>query len=102
MTASSTVQPSDIQNAQAAQLKPIQQIAHALGLSAQALWAYGPHMAKLTHATVQHLHAQPARAKLVLVTAISPTPAGEGKTTTTIGLTDALNLAGYSALACLR
>lgn len=93
---------SDIEIAQAAQLQPITEIAGVLGLSAEALYAYGPHMAKLTQATVNRLHALPARAKLVLVTAINPTPAGEGKTTTTIGLTDALNLAGYPAMACLR
>lgn len=93
---------SDIEIAQAAQLQPITEIAGVLGLSAEALYAYGPYMAKLTQATVNRLHALPARAKLVLVTAINPTPAGEGKTTTTIGLTDALNLAGYPAMACLR
>ena len=93
---------SDIEIAQAAQLQPITEMAGVLGLSAEALYAYGPHMAKLTQATVNRLHASPARAKLVLVTAINPTPAGEGKTTTTIGLTDALNLAGYPAMACLR
>ncbi|HSI28189.1 MAG: formate--tetrahydrofolate ligase [Methylophilus sp.] len=93
---------SDIEIAQAARLRPIQDIADKLGLGAADLHLYGQHMAKLTQATVNQLHAQPARAKLILVTAINPTPAGEGKTTTTVGLTDALNLAGYHALACLR
>ena len=93
---------SDIEIAQAASLRPIQDIAYQLGLAASDLHLYGQHMAKLTQATVNHLHAQPAKAKLILVTAINPTPAGEGKTTTTVGLTDALNLAGYPALACLR
>ena len=93
---------SDIDIAQAATLRPIQDIAHRLGLSTSDLHLYGQHMAKLTQATVNQLHAQPVRAKLILVTAINPTPAGEGKTTTTVGLTDALNLAGYQALACLR
>lgn len=102
MTASAQTMATDIEIAQAAQLKPISQIAQGLGLSSTALWPYGPYMAKLTQATVTQLQAQPARAKLVLVTAISPTPAGEGKTTTTIGLTDALNLAGLPAIACLR
>ncbi|MGP1718560.1 MAG: formate--tetrahydrofolate ligase [Methylophilus sp.] len=93
---------SDIEIAQAATLRPIHDIAQRLGLAASDLHVYGQHMAKLTQATVNRLHAQPARAKLILVTAINPTPAGEGKTTTTVGLTDALNLAGYQALACLR
>ncbi len=93
---------SDIEIAQAATLQPIHDIARQLGLVPSDLHLYGGHMAKLTQATVNHLHMQPVRAKLILMTAISPTPAGEGKTTTTIGLTDALNKAGYHALACLR
>jgi formate--tetrahydrofolate ligase len=93
---------SDIDIAQAATLEPIVAVAGKLGLSADDLHAYGQHMAKLTQATVNRLHRQPAKAKLILVTAINPTPAGEGKTTTTVGLTDALNQAGYHALACLR
>ena len=93
---------SDIDIAQAATLQPIVEIAAKVGLSSHELHAYGQYMAKLTQATVNRLHAQPAKAKLILVTAINPTPAGEGKTTTTVGLTDALNQAGYHALACLR
>lgn len=93
---------SDIEIAQAATLTPIVNIAHKLGLVAEDVHAYGQHMAKLTQATVNRLQAQSAKAKLILVTAINPTPAGEGKTTTTIGLTDALNQAGYQAMACLR
>lgn len=93
---------SDIEIAQAATLAPIVNIGGKLGLVAEDVHAYGQHMAKLTQATVNRLQAQPAKAKLILVTAINPTPAGEGKTTTTIGLTDALNLAGYQAMACLR
>ncbi|MFQ6403494.1 formate--tetrahydrofolate ligase [Methylophilus sp. 'Pure River'] len=93
---------SDIDIAQAATLEPIVEIAAKVGLSSHELHAYGQYMAKLTQATVNRLHAQPAKAKLILVTAINPTPAGEGKTTTTVGLTDALNQAGYHALACLR
>ncbi|WP_019881900.1 MULTISPECIES: formate--tetrahydrofolate ligase [unclassified Methylophilus] len=93
---------SDIDIAQAATLEPIVTVAGKLGLSADDLHAYGQHMAKLTQATVNRLYAEPAKAKLILVTAINPTPAGEGKTTTTVGLTDALNQAGYHALACLR
>lgn len=93
---------SDIDIAQAATLQPIVEIAAKVGLSSHELHAYGQHMAKLTQATVNRLHAQPAKAKLILVTAINPTPAGEGKTTTTVGLADALNQAGYHAIACLR
>ena len=93
---------SDIEIAQAATLAPIVNIGGKLGLVAEDMHAYGQHMAKLTQATVNRLQAQPAKAKLILVTAINPTPAGEGKTTTTIGLTDALNQAGYQAMACLR
>lgn len=93
---------SDIDIAQAATLQPIVEVAAKVGLSSHDLHAYGQYMAKLTQATVNRLHAQPAKAKLILVTAINPTPAGEGKTTTTVGLTDALNQAGYHALACLR
>ncbi|MDP8567708.1 formate--tetrahydrofolate ligase [Methylophilus aquaticus] len=93
---------TDIEIAQAATLLPIHNVAEKLGLSAEAWLPYGHHIAKLTQATVSKLQQQPARAKLILVTAISPTPAGEGKTTTTIGLTDALNHAGYPAMACLR
>ena len=93
---------SDIDIAQAATLQPIMDVAMKVGLSSNDLHLYGQHMAKLTQATVNTLHAQPAKAKLILVTAINPTPAGEGKTTTTVGLTDALNQAGYHALACLR
>jgi len=93
---------SDIDIAQAATLQPIVEVAAKVGLSSQDLHAYGQHMAKLTRATVNRLHAQPAKARLILVTATNPTPAGEGKTTTTVGLTDALNQAGYHAVACLR
>lgn len=93
---------SDIEIAQAATLSPITDIAGRLGLSVSDLHLHGQHMAKLTQSTVNQLHTQPVRAKLILMTAINPTPAGEGKTTTTVGLTDALNLAGYKALACLR
>jgi formate--tetrahydrofolate ligase len=93
---------SDIDIAQAATLKPVTDVAAKVGLSSDDLHLYGRHMAKLTQATVNRLQTQPAKAKLILVTAINPTPAGEGKTTTTIGLTDALNQAGYHALACLR
>lgn len=94
--------PTDIEIAQAATLQPVQAIAQQLGLRPDNLLSYGPYMAKLTQSTVSRLQRQPVRAKLILMTAINPTPAGEGKTTTSIGLTDALNHLGHSALACLR
>ena len=85
--------PSDIEIARAAALKPIAQVAERLGIPDEALHPYGRHIAKLDHRYVAGLEAR-APGKLVLVTAISPTPAGEGKTTTTIGLGDALNRIG--------
>ncbi|MDX1914191.1 MAG: formate--tetrahydrofolate ligase [Methylophilus sp.] len=94
---------SDIEIAQAAQLKPISDIASALGLSYDDLIPYGHNIAKIHRATIQHLQAaHHSNGKLILVTAINPTPAGEGKTTTTIGLADALNHIGKKAMACLR
>ncbi len=96
---------TDIEIAQAAKLKPISKIAHKLHLKADDLIPYGHHIAKLSAACIQGLQTK-ADGKLILVTAISPTPAGEGKTTTTIGLADALNkvLANTDkqAMVCIR
>lgn len=92
---------SDIEIAQAAKLKPINAIAKAIGFAEADLIAYGPYVAKLSDAGLAKLQDQP-KGKLILVTAISPTPAGEGKTTTTIGLTDALNHIGKQAMVCIR
>ncbi len=96
---------SDIEIAQAATLLPISTVASALGLSPEALIPYGHHIAKINPAAIQALQNKP-NGKLILVTAISPTPAGEGKTTTTIGLADALNLvlkqAEQQAMVCIR
>jgi len=81
---------SDIEIAQAATLQRVAELAHSyLGISDEHLYAYGHHKAKLS---LKYIETLPARksSKLVLVTAISPTPAGEGKTTTTVGLGDAL------------
>ena len=91
---------SDAEIARAAQLQPIEAIGARAGLPADALYRYGPHKAKVSLDAIRALPAR--RGKLVLVTAISPTPAGEGKTTTTIGLGDALNLTGRRAIICLR
>ena len=96
---------SDIAIAQAAEMQAITQIAAALNLAGEDLLHYGPHIAKLSAQAMQRLQAKPD-GQLILVTAISPTPAGEGKTTTTIGLADALNrlLADKqkSAMVCMR
>jgi formate--tetrahydrofolate ligase len=86
--------------ARAVRLRPIAEIAARAGIDAAHLDFYGPHMAKIG-ATIEPDLPQ-RRGKLVLVCGISPTPAGEGKTTTTIGLGDALNAAGQRAMICLR
>ena len=96
---------SDIEIAQAAKLKPISDIATKLNIAPTDLIPYGHHIAKLSPACLAKLQNDShhkAKAKLILVTAISPTPAGEGKTTTTIGLADALNHIGKSAIVCIR
>ncbi len=92
---------SDIEIAQAAQLKPISDVAKKLDIAAEDLIPYGHYMAKLSPACIAKVQNRP-NGKLVLVTAISPTPAGEGKTTTTIGLADALNHIGEKAVVCIR
>jgi formate--tetrahydrofolate ligase len=92
---------SDIDIAQAATLKPVTQIAQALGLPEEALVAYGRYKAKITLPHLRTLQDRPD-GRLVLVTGINPTPAGEGKTTTTVGLGDALNRIGERAVVCLR
>jgi len=93
---------SDIDIAQAAEMRPIGQVARdKLGIPDAALYAYGPHKAKLSLDYVRSLDTRPD-GKLILVTAITPTPAGEGKTTTTVGLGDALNHIGKKAILCLR
>jgi len=93
--------PSDLDIAKAATLKPIQEIGAKLGLSAQDLIPYGHDKAKISREAVNALDGR-TEGKLVLVTAVNPTPAGEGKTTTTIGLGDGLNRIGQKALTCLR
>jgi formate--tetrahydrofolate ligase len=81
---------------------PITQIADKLGLGPDDLIPFGRHKAKLERAVLARGRSRPGSAKLVLVSAITPTPAGEGKTTTTIGLSDALARLGHSAVAVLR
>ena len=92
---------SDIEIAQAARLKPIHAISEALGIPEEALDPRGRHIGKVAQPWLDTLAERPD-GKLVLVTAISPTPAGEGKTTTTVGLGDALNRIGARAIVCLR
>ena len=93
--------PTDLAIARSVSLRPIDAIAGRLRIPPEALIPYGRSMAKLDQAFVGSLSSRPA-GKLVLVTAISPTPAGEGKTTTTIGLGDALARIGRRAAVCLR
>ena len=90
---------SDIEIAQEAKLLPVTEIAAKLGVSEEALEPYGRVKAKLN---IHALKDMPRKSKLVLVTAISPTPAGEGKTTTSVGLADALNKLGKKTVVCLR
>lgn len=92
---------SDIDIAQKAMMKPIKEIAKSLGIDEVHLESFGNYKAKIS---LKYLDSLPKRSdsKLVLVTAISPTPAGEGKTTTTVGLGDALKHIGEDALICLR
>ncbi|MBA3589432.1 formate--tetrahydrofolate ligase [Methylibium sp.] len=93
---------SDIDIAQAATLERITKVAsEKLGIADEHLEPYGHYKAKLSLDYVDSLKGKP-NGKLILVTAISPTPAGEGKTTTTVGLGDALNRIGKKALCCLR
>ncbi len=82
-------------------MKPINQIAAKLGIPEDALDAYGRYKAKISLEYIDSLKSRP-NGKLILVSAISPTPAGEGKTTTTVGLGDALNRIGKRAVICLR
>jgi formate--tetrahydrofolate ligase len=93
---------SDIDIAQAAKMRPILDIAREkLGIPPENLEPYGHYKAKVSMSFIKSLNSRP-NGKLILVSAITPTPAGEGKTTTTVGLTDALNHIGKKAMLCLR
>ncbi|HEY4942469.1 MAG TPA: formate--tetrahydrofolate ligase [Rhizomicrobium sp.] len=92
---------TDLEIARAAKLKPIEDIGAAIGLPHEALYRHGPHKAKIDLNHINRLSDNP-HGKLILVTAISPTPAGEGKTTTTIGLGDALARIGKKTMIALR
>ena len=91
--------PTDIEIAQAATVRPIIEVAAALGLGAEALIAYGTAKAKVR---LDALRANERTGRLVLVTGINPTAAGEGKSTVTIGLSQALQQRGHSVAACIR
>ena len=90
---------SDIEIAQAAKMQPITEIAANLGLQGEDVIPYGHYKAKLNHKLAK---ADKPEGKLILVTAISPTPAGEGKTTSSVGLADAMNALGKKTMLCLR
>ena len=92
---------SDIEIARDAKKKPIQQIGERLGIPSEHLLPYGHDKAKVSQEFIASLKDRP-EGKLVLVTAINPTPAGEGKTTTTVGLGDGLNRIGKKAVICIR
>src|ERR1700746_3164835 len=93
---------SDIEISQAAKKRPILDVARErLGIAPENLEPYGHYKAKLSMDFVKSLQSRP-NGKLILVSAINPTPAGEGKTTTTVGLTDALNHIGKKAMLCIR
>jgi len=92
---------SDIEIAQEAELLPITEIAAGLGIDCECLNPYGKYKAKIDHRLVKVLKDKPD-GKLILVTAVNPTPAGEGKTTTNVGLADALSRLGKKALLVIR
>ncbi|ASP32266.1 formate--tetrahydrofolate ligase [Labrenzia sp. VG12] len=92
---------SDIEIARAASMKPIQEIGERLNIPEESLLPYGRTKAKISGDYIESLNGRDS-GKLILVTAINPTPAGEGKTTTTVGLGDGLNKIGKNAMICLR
>ena len=92
---------TDIEIAREAQKRPIQEIGEKLGISSNDLLPYGHDKAKVSQSFINSVQDRPD-GKLILVTAINPTPAGEGKTTTTVGLGDGLNRIGKKAAVCIR
>lgn len=92
---------SDIEIANSVQMKPIKEVAEKLGIAEDALSLYGNYKAKISAGKLEALKDRPD-GKLILVTAISPTPAGEGKTTTSVGLVDALSAIGKKTVIALR
>jgi formate--tetrahydrofolate ligase len=92
---------SDIEIARAAKLDSIIDVAKRIGINQESVFNYGHHKAKISLEFINYLKSKP-EGKLILVTAMTPTPAGEGKTTTTVGLGDGLNAIGKKAIICLR
>mgnify|MGYP003351418577 FL=1 len=92
---------TDIEIAREAKKKPIMEIGAKLGIPAEDLLPYGHDKAKVSQSFIKSIQSRP-EGKLILVTAINPTPAGEGKTTTTVGLGDGLNRIGKKAIVCIR
>ncbi len=94
--------PSDLAIARSVRPRPILEVAHELGLRDEEIELYGPTKAKITLAGVERVERERPRGKYVLVTAITPTPLGEGKTTTTVGLAQGLNRIGKRAAVAIR
>ncbi|RUM95565.1 formate--tetrahydrofolate ligase, partial [Pseudaminobacter arsenicus] len=92
---------SDIEIARAANKQPIQAVGEKIGIPSEHLLPYGHDKAKVSAAFIREVQGN-KDGKLILVTAINPTPAGEGKTTTTVGLGDGLNRIGRKAIICIR
>src|SRR6478609_4753498 len=92
---------SDIEIAREAKMKPIAEVGKRIGIPDSALLNYGPYKAKVSFDFINQVQKN-KDGKLILVTAINPTPAGEGKTTTTVGLGDGLNRIGKKAVVCIR
>jgi formate--tetrahydrofolate ligase len=94
--------PSDLEIARSVTPRPIMDVAHDLGLRDDEIEPYGHTKAKVTLAAIERLETERPRGKYVVVTAISPTPLGEGKSTTTVGLAQGLNKIGRKAAVCIR
>src|ERR671923_1864856 len=94
--------PSDLEIARSVTPRPITEVARELGLRGDEIELYGPTKAKVSLAAIERLEATNPRGRYVVVTAITPTPLGEGKTTTTIGLTQGLNRIGKRAAVAIR
>ena len=94
--------PSDLEIARSVSPRPIMDVAHDLGLRDDEVEPYGHTKAKVTLAAIERLEAERPRGKYVVVTAITPTPLGEGKSTTTVGLAQGLNRIGRKAAVCIR
>lgn len=92
---------TDIEICRAAQLQPVNTIAEQLGLNPDEYQSQGRYKAKVSLKSLPRLHQRP-QGKLILVTAMTPTPLGEGKTVTTIGLAQGLARAGHASVACIR